>query len=492
MFSRLPLPLIPAVLLSLAAASAQPLSTAAKSAPAEAPPAENGRLKVSGSFRTRTEMWNWWEGAANNTYAFQGNIFRLSFSRSWKSFDWQVDMVAPFLLGLPNDAIAPAPQLQHGLGGNYFGANQIRHAGMAFPKQAFVRFKSGIHSLRLGRFEFNEGAEVTPKDPTLAAIKRDRISQRVIGAFAWTHVGRAFDGAHYTATQGNLNYTVVAAKPTRGVFQTDGWGTLDTAFAYGAVTGQRNGTRNRGEWRAFGIYYDDWRRVVKTDARPLAVRQLDFDPIRIGTFGGHYLHVTDTAAGPVDLTFWGVLQTGRWGRLDHRSGSAFVEIGLQPKILPRLKPWLRAGFTHGHGDGDPNDGTHTTFFQILTTPRPFARTPFYNMMNNDDFYGILTLRPNKSWTIKAEAHALRLANPNDLWYLGGGAFQPWSFGFIGRNASGARSLANLFDVSVDWNANAHFAFTGYLGYFTGRAAIQSVYPRGRNGAFGYLELTYRF
>jgi hypothetical protein len=31
---------------------------------------------------------------------------------------------------------------------------------------------------------------------------------------------------------------------------------------------------------------------------------------------------------------------------------------------------------------------------VLTTPRLYARFPFYNMMNNEDFYGTLNLRPS--------------------------------------------------------------------------------------------------
>jgi hypothetical protein len=474
-------------------AQAQQPAAAAKPAAAAPAPLKWGSVAVSGSLRTRTEMWNWFDGSANDSYAFQGSIFRLSFSQTKEYFDWQIELAAPFLLGLPKDAIAPAPQLQHGLGGNYFAANKLRrNAAMLFPKQGFVRFKSGAHSLRLGRFEFIDGAEVAPKDPTLAAIKRDRISQRLIGAFGWTHVGRAFDGAHYAANKGPVNYTIVSAMPTRGVFQVDGWGNLKTAFVYGAATGQVSGAKNRGEWRVLAIYYDDWRKVLKTDSRPLAARQADLDPIKIGAFGGHYLHVADTPAGALDLTLWGVAQTGKWGRLDHRSNSADVEIGIQPKILPRLKPWLRAGFTHGKGDNNPNDTTHSTFFQLLPTPRLFARTPFYDMVNNDDFFGMLVVRPHRSWTLKSEWHAVRLADRNDLWYLGGGAFQPWSFGYIGRNAAGARSLANLYDFSADWNINPHFAFTGYAGLMKGKAAIERIYPRGKDGAFGYVELTYRF
>jgi hypothetical protein len=46
------------------------------------------------------------------------------------------------------------------------------------------------------------------------------------------------------------------------------------------------------------------------------------------------------------------------------------------------------------------------------------------------------LRPAKRITIRSDIHGLWLANKNDLWYSGGGAFQPWTFGFNGRPSNG--------------------------------------------------------
>jgi len=460
-------------------------------------PVKWGDVVVSGSLRTRTEVWDFFPGNADNSYAYSGNIFKLNFARTGKRVDWQFELAAPILLGLPDSAIAAAPQLQLGLGGNYYAANKnSRNAAMVFPKQGFLRFKSLFgdkdQSLRVGRFEWMDGGEVAPKDATLAALKRDRVNQRLIGPFGWSQVGRSFDGAHYASNKGPTNYTVVAALPTRGAFQVDGWGNLKVGFLYASVTRQVGSGRNVGEWRALAIYYQDWRHLVKTDNRPLIARQQDMNNIRIGTFGGHYLHKTETAAGPLNLVLWGVMQRGRWGRQDHAASAYNIEGGWQPKILPRLKPWLEAGFSHTSGDADPLDGKHGSFFQLLPTPRPYARFPFYDMVNNEDLFGILTLRPHKNVTVRSEFHALRLANRRDLWFLGGGAFQPWSFGYIGRNTGGARSLANQWDSSVDWNVNAHWAVVGYAGYADGKAAMQTIYPKGPNGKFGYLELTYRF
>jgi len=232
--------------------------------------------------------------------------------------------------------------------------------------------------------------------------------------------------------------------------------------------------------------------ILKTDNRAVAVRRADLANIRIDTFGGHSLHAIDTGAGTVDLLLWGAVQTGRWGVQTQRAGAVDIEGGFQPKTLAAIKPWLRGGYTFGSGDGNPNDNRHETFFQLLPTPRPYAKFPFFNMMNTEDRYGILLLRPHKRITIDSEFHALRLSSANDFWYSGGGAFQPWTFGYTGRSASGRRSLGNLYDTGIDYRATRRLTLSGYLGYTQGLAAMEQIYPAGKNGRFGYLEVLQRF
>jgi hypothetical protein len=460
-----------------------------------APSLTLGSVTVAGSLRERVEFWDWFQGDGDNDYAFSGFIGRISFSQSKPNYDWQLELAAPVLLGLPENAIASGAQGQMGLGASYFAANDAnRNAGMVFAKQGFIRlkFRDG-HSVRFGRFEFIDGAEVAPKDATLAAVKRDRIAHRLLGNFGFSHVGRSFDGAQYTVAGSKLNFTALATRPTRGVFQVDGWGDLNTNVYYGALTGQLPGNTSAGEWRIFGLGYSDYRDgVLKTDNRSTAVRNADVGHINIGTFGGHYLHTVATKVGSFDALGWLALQAGSWGNLRHRAGAFAAEAGWQPAGIPHLKPWLRGGYNYGSGDKNPNDGDHGTFFQVLPTPRIYARMPFFNMMNNRDAFGELILHPAKALTIRGDVHWLRLAQSNDLWYSGGGEYQPWTFGYTGRPSNGQSGLATLFDVSADYNMNAHLALSAYFGHANGKLVIQSIYPAGKNGNFGYLEATYKF
>jgi hypothetical protein len=153
---------------------------------------------------------------------------------------------------------------------------------------------------------------------------------------------------------------------------------------------------------------------------------------------------------------------------------------------------LRGGFYYGSGDGNPNDGMHNTFFQILPTARWLSRFPFYNQMNNRDAFGQVMLRPGSRLGLRAEIHSLRLAQSEDFWYQGGGAFQPWTFGYIGRPSGGNRGLATVADISADYRINADVSLGLYLGNAWGGGVIQDIYPRGENGRFGYVELSWRF
>jgi hypothetical protein len=114
------------------------------------------------------------------------------------------------------------------------------------------------------------------------------------------------------------------------------------------------------------------------------------------------------------------------------------------------------------------------------------------MMNNEDFFGSATFRLPRSLVIKSELHALRLANRNDLWYGGGGAFQPHTFGYTGRARAGNRSLVTVWDVSMDAPLRYGFSLTTYYAHAWGKDLVQSIYPVGSYAQFGYVETNFHF
>jgi hypothetical protein len=492
-------PACPAWGQSLAAAAAAPKpAPAPQAASAPKPPFRLGGVVFNASIRSRVETWDWFTPDSGDTmYGYSGNLLRFGFSQNRETWDWDAEFAVPFLLGLPANPIGPGTQGALGLGANYLTANdRNQNTAMIFPKQVYARFTqlggSKAHQLKIGRFEFLDGSEMAPKSAALATVKASRVNQRLLGNFGWAHVTRSFDGLQYSYNKPWGNFTFVGAVPTRGVFQVDGWGWNNAAFGYASLTRPWGTGKHSAETRIFGLVYDDWRQVLKTDSRALAIRRGDTGNIKVGTFGGHTLHAFATKAGTIDFLAWGAAQTGKWGAQDHEAYAIDVEGGIQPPMWRKLKPWFRGGFYRGSGDGNPNDGTHGTFFQVLPTPRPFAKMPFFNMMNNQEVFGILTLRPHAKVTIISEFHALRLTTANDLWYLGGGAFQPWNFGYIGRASGGALSLANLYDTGIDFRITPNLTLSPYFGFAQGRAVMSSIYPLGTNAMLGYMELNYRF
>ena len=346
-------------------------------------------------------------------------------------------------------------------------------------------------SLKVGRMEFLDGTEVAPKNGTLAALQRDRISARLIANFGFTHVQRSVDGAVYGLDRPATNVTILVARPTQGVFQVNGWGELNIELAYGAVTHQFGDARDARQWRLFGAeYYDGRDGVVKAENRSVAARQADHGQVRVATFGGNYLRAITREHGTVDVLVWGAVQLGAWGQLAHRASAFAAEAGWQPHTI--LAPWIRGGLNYGSGDGNSNDSTHGTFFPLLPTPRQYARVPFFNMMNTVDGFGELILRPTRLMTMRSDVHTLRLADAHDLWYQGGGAYQPTTFGYVGQPTSGSRHLATLVDASADVTITPRVTVTGYYGYAAGGPAFSALYPTGHHAALGYVECLVRF
>jgi hypothetical protein len=231
--------------------------------------------------------------------------------------------------------------------------------------------------------------------------------------------------------------------------------------------------------------------VVKTDNRPLAVRTADTEHINIGTYGGHYLQTVQSSLGTVDVLFWGALQSGSWGRLAQRSGALAAEAGWQPPVWPAIRPWLRGGLDYGSGDGNPNDGVHGTFFQILPTPRVYARFPFFNMTNNRDTFGELVLRPAKALTIRSDVHSLGSPIAMTCGIPAAACSSPGPWAIPVDRPTDSPASPHCFDGSVDYNVNRHASIGIYYGHAAGKLVVQSIYPNGKNANFGHLELTFR-
>ena len=358
------------------------------------------KLSVFASLRARGEFWDWFKGTSgDSSYAYAATVAKLGLKWQQDLFDLHLEAQNTALMGLPDDASAPAPQGSFGLGAVYLSHNRRQSDASVFLKQAHLTLKQlGVPglSLRGGRHSIAEGAEVLSKDPTIDWVKKMRVSQRLLGPFGWSHVGRSYDGFTLSWTKDAYNFTLHGSHPTQAGFDLAGNKTItDIDILYAGFNLTRPEFAKTTDARLFYIYYADGRNLRPTDNRPAAVRNRRH--LAINTGGGHLIQVVPTGAGPIDLMGWGVVQGGDWGSQDHNGWAFAAEAGWQPSGLP-WKPWFRIGYNLSSGDDDPNDGDHDTFFQMLPTARVYSFSTFYNLMNNEDIFFQLILRPLKGWS----------------------------------------------------------------------------------------------
>ena len=445
--------------------------------------------------RTRVNTTQWFAATPNpEVYGHLDSLLRIALAQRLRRVDWQAELSQSSELFLPSDAVSPVTaQGQLGLGANYYAANSNNtEAAAASFKTGFLRyhFRHDRDTLRVGRFEFFDGAETTPKNATLLWLQNQRVAQRLIGNFGFSNGQRSLDGADAHLARRNWDLTAMAARADQGVFNMNANPELNVDVQYLAYT--RYLAHQHVQLRGFALGYHDGRTgLTKTDNRPLAIRQRDHQNIRIGSYGANATAAVPLGKSTLDLLFWGVLQNGQWGALDHHAGAVAAEAGLRLNAVPS-RPWLRGGFLRATGDNNAADTHHNTFFQVLTTPRNYARFPFFNMENSSDQFVQLLDAPTRRLDLRTDLHLLQLTSPHDLWYQGGGAFDNKVFGYIGRPANNHSSFATLYDISADYALTKQVSLTAYYAHAFGKSVIGAIYPRDRTAQYGFFQLDYRF
>ena len=460
---------------------------------AQTAPAEHFPIRAFLYDRTRMDAWQWFAAPPEaSSYAYVQSLVRIGVAQRIHRWDWELELSHPAVLDAPDNAVSSTgTQGQLGLGGTYYAANgNSSYPAAAFLKQGFARYDGDRSSFRLGRFEFFDGAETRPSNPTLAWLQANRVANRLISNFGFTNAQRSLDGLDGHWQSGSWNVTAMAARSDQGVFNMNGNPELNVDVQYLALTHAE--ARGHALWRAFAIGYHDGRTgVVKTDNRPSAVRSADRANIRLGTYGGNLTAAIPAGPGQFDFLFWGALQNGRWGALGDSAGAAALEGGYRIG-KQAAAPWFRGGWFRSTGDNNPTDGAHNTFFQLLPTPRLYARVPFYNLMNNTDEFVQVMDQPAKQIALRSDLHWLQLTSGHDLWYSGGGAFDNKVFGFVGHPANGATSLASVADISADWDAAKTVSLDFYYAYAWGKTVVVETFPSNPNLQFGYVEIVYHW
>jgi hypothetical protein len=448
-------------------------------------------LRWSVTNTSRLESWSFFDPPPTRgdpDYTFVANRLRIGITGAWSRLDVNAAVQYVQFAGLPTQAFGPGPL---GTGALYYD-----HSGRTDSRGVYLRtltararLPGGI-TIQAGRFPYQSGAESPSGRPKVEAVKRARLDGRLVGEFEWSLYQRSFDGVRGDLERQGWHLSGAWFSPTQGGFEEHAgarMGGVDVGSATFAL--RPSVVVPATDLNVFALRYHDDRPVA---ARPDNTGlHAERTAIGVTTLGAAAIGSASTGHGETDWFVWFAGQTGSWYSQRHRAWSLALKGGYQWKTL--WQPWVRGGFLHASGDGDPIDDRHGTFFPMLPTVRKYAFTAAYAPMNLRDAFVELITRPTSRVTARVDARRLQLARAADLWYAGSGASQQRgsSFGYAGRPSGGATDLGSVLEGASDVTLGRHLSLNGFVGAIQGGRAVRTLFA-GQWLRFVYLESVIQF
>lgn len=331
--------------------------------------------------------------------------------------------------------------------------------------------------------------------PLTLKVGRQELSygeERLIGAFDWNNIGRAFDTAKLRWQQG--------------------WGSVDAFTGMPVVPreGQFDMPNNQ-DWLS-GVYAT-FTPIPKTIlegyflARNASRSAISFfsDPEfpqptarDIYTVGGR-LKSKPGELYNFDYALEGAYQFGDFAptataaRLNQDAFMFVAEAGYTFADL-WAKPRLGVEYDYSSGDDNPGDGTHGTFDNLFPTNHKFfGSMDLFSLQNIQDLGVNLTLKPTKRMSVALMGNAFWLADTHDYLYNVAGA--PRTTGGYGIHPNYNPFVGTEFSVIAGY-AVTSFALVeaGYGHFFSGDYIAQSQAVNGgsRDADWVYLQTSFKF
>jgi hypothetical protein len=435
--------------------------------------------------RWRHELFDTLRNASpgqDKTYSYGGLRARGGVSLRNGPFEGRAVLQAVTAYEVPNDA-------SFGSGRTLFALSDRDTSPSALD---LIELTAGIKNDRLAVAVGRQGFKDLPETPTgndrLDWLRKARLSERLVGTWEWTLLGRRFDGAGGAFTGKRWDAHAYLGRVLQGGFDVDdGFQPLDDVNVAGASLGTFKARRlPHSDIRLFTVIYRDDRDIVKASAG---------GDIAIDTLGASLATVVPLSRGSLDFLVWTAVQRGDYGSMRHRAGAYALEAGYgDPQA--RFSPWLRAGINHAGGDGDSGDNRHETFFNVLPTNHKFYGIQDLNAFQNllDTFIQV-RLKPAARWSAEATAHAFRLSEKQDAWYGGSGAASDEALGFDARRPAGGNSSRNIgaeFDAVVGWQALKRLGVEAGISRFQGGSAAKKIFPSQSDATFAYLQANFQY
>lgn len=316
--------------------------------------------------------------------------------------------------------------------------------------------------------------------------------ERLVGAFDWNNMGRAFDAAklRWQDTWGSVDaFAAMPVVPRDGQFDMpnsddflSGVYATFTKIPKTILEGYflaRNSSRSAISFVSDPQFPQPTARDVYTIGGRLKSKPgelYNFDYTIEGAYQFGDFAPTATAARLTQDAFMFIVQ----------GGYTFADLWAKPRI--------GAEFDYSSGDDNPLDGTHGTFDNLFPTNHKFfGSMDLFSLQNIQDLGVNLTLKPTQRMSVALMGNAFWLADTHDYLYSVTGA--PRTTGGYGANSS-----YNPF-VGTELSAIAGYAITkfaqleaGYGHFFSGDYIAQSQAMNGgsRDADWVYVQTTLKF
>ncbi len=329
-------------------------------------------------------------------------------------------------------------------------------------------------SLKLGRQELSYGDE------------------RLIGAFGWNNIGRAFDAAKLRWQNAWFSADFFTGNP---VVPRDGQ--FDLPNGYDWLSGVYATTLKipRTILDGYFLARNASRSAINDYVSPQFPQPTARD---IYTVGGR-LKSKPEEWGGFDYTVEGAYQFGNFaatqtGRRLNQDAYMFTVLGGYTFADCWGSPRLGAEFDYSSGDNNSADGTHGTFDNLFPTNHKFfGSMDLFSLQNIQDLGVSLTLKPTPRTSVAFMGNAFWLADTQDALYTGAGG--PRTTGGYGIHPN-----YNPF-VGTEFTTVAGYAVTryaqlegGYGHFFAGDYITQSQAGNGgsRDADWVYIQTSIKF
>jgi len=314
--------------------------------------------------------------------------------------------------------------------------------------------------------------------------------ERLIGAFDWNNMGRAFDAARlrWQSTWGSVDvFSGMPVVPREGQFDlpnNQDW----ISGVYATLTSvpktilegyflARNASRS-----AVGFVTDP--EFPQPTARD------------VYTIGGR-LKSKPGELGHFDYTLEGAYQAGNFApsaTAARRTQDAFMFISEAGYTLAGVWATPRLGVEFDYASGSDGGGSHGTFDTLYPTPHKFfGSMDLISLQNIQDLGVNLTLKPTKRMSVALMGNAFWLADTHDYFYNAAGA--PRTAGGYGIHP-GYNPFVGTQLTLVAGYAVTSFALVeaGYGHLFSGDYIAQSLAVSGgaRDADMVYVQTTLKF